>query len=44
MRATGLYQAVGERRFYANAEMALARIYARIENIGDDDPLKQQSA
>jgi SulP family sulfate permease len=44
MRATGLYQTIGERRFYANAEMALARIYARIENIGDDDPLKQQSA
>ena len=44
MHATGLYQVVGERRFYANAEMALERIYSRIENIGDDDPLRPLTA
>lgn len=41
MRATGLYAKIGERRFFASAEQALEKIYSRIENIGEDDPLRR---
>jgi SulP family sulfate permease len=44
MRATGLFDIIGERRFFSSADQALDRIYSRIENIGDDDPLKPASS
>ncbi|HEX8987528.1 MAG TPA: SulP family inorganic anion transporter [Rhodocyclaceae bacterium] len=40
MHATGLWQVIGERRFYPTAEQALEAVYARPENAGEDDPLK----
>ncbi len=40
MRATGLHEVIGEKRFFPNAEQALERIYARAEYAGEDDPLK----
>jgi SulP family sulfate permease len=40
MSATGLYAMIGERRFFASAEQALEKIYSRIENIGEDDPMR----
>jgi sulfate permease, SulP family len=40
MHATGLHEAIGERRFFPNADQALKRIYARAENVGDADPLR----
>ena len=43
MRATGLYDKVGEGRFFPGAEQALEKIYSRIENIGDQDPLRPLS-
>jgi SulP family sulfate permease len=42
MKATGLYEVIGERRFFPNAEQALERIYSRAEYAGEDDPLKPQ--
>jgi len=40
MQATGLYQAIGEKAFFASAEHALARIYAREENADAEDGLR----
>lgn len=40
MRATGLWDVIGEKRFFSTAEQALARIYSRAEYAGEDDPLK----
>jgi SulP family sulfate permease len=40
MRATGLYEVIGEKRFFSTAEQALERIYSRAEYAGEDDPLK----
>jgi SulP family sulfate permease len=40
MRATGLYDVIGEKRFFSTAEQALERIYSRAEYAGEDDPLK----
>ena len=40
MQATGLRDEIGEQRFFATAEQALERIYARHEYAGDDDALK----
>jgi SulP family sulfate permease len=42
MRATGLYDVIGEKRFFSTAELALERIYSRAEYAGEDDPLKPQ--
>jgi SulP family sulfate permease len=42
MRATGLYDLIGEKRFFPTAEQALERIYSRAEYAGEDDPLKPQ--
>ena len=42
MRATGLYDVIGEKRFFPTAEQALERIYSRAEYAGEDDPLKPQ--
>jgi SulP family sulfate permease len=42
MRATGLYDVIGEKRFFSTAEQALERIYSRAEYAGEDDPLKPQ--
>ena len=43
MHATGLHEVIGERRFFPNADSALRRIYARAENVGDDDALRPLS-
>lgn len=40
MRATGLYQRIGEKRFFATSEQALERIYSRAEYADEHDPLK----
>ena len=40
MNATGLRQLIGERRFFATADEALAAIYARPEHADEDDPLR----
>jgi len=40
MQATGLRKMIGERRFFATADEALAAIYARPEHADEDDPLK----
>jgi sulfate permease, SulP family len=40
MRATGLWNLIGEKRFFSTAEQALERIYSRAEYAGEDDPLK----
>jgi SulP family sulfate permease len=40
MRATGLRDIIGEKRFFSTAEQALAAIYSRAENADEDDPLK----
>ena len=40
MRATGLREVIGERRFFSTAEQALERIYSRVENADEDDPLR----
>jgi SulP family sulfate permease len=40
MRATGLHDIIGEKRFFPNAEQALERIYSRAEYAGENDPLK----
>lgn len=43
MHATGLWELIGERRFHATAEQALAAIYSRPENADEDDPLRPRS-
>ncbi len=40
MRATGLRDLIGEKRFFATAEEALEAIYSRAEYAGEDDPLR----
>ena len=40
MRSTGLYETIGERRFFSSAELALEAIYSRAEYAGEDDALK----
>ncbi|MDP2821750.1 MAG: SulP family inorganic anion transporter, partial [Sulfuritalea sp.] len=40
MHATGLWELIGEKRFFSTAEQALERIYARAEYAGENDPLK----
>ncbi|MDP1524452.1 MAG: SulP family inorganic anion transporter [Rhodocyclaceae bacterium] len=40
MRATGLYEMIGARRFFSSAELALDAIYSRAEYDGEDDPLR----
>ncbi|MDP2811826.1 MAG: SulP family inorganic anion transporter [Rhodocyclaceae bacterium] len=43
MRATGLRDIIGERRFFSTAEQALEAIYSRAEYAGEDDPLRPPS-
>lgn len=43
MRATGLRDLIGERRFFATADEALEAIYARDEYAGEDDALRKQA-
>jgi SulP family sulfate permease len=40
MRATGLWDVIGEKRFFSTAEQALERIYARAEYADENDPLR----
>jgi SulP family sulfate permease len=40
MRATGLWEKIGTRRFYSTTEQALEHIYARPEYAGEEDALK----
>jgi SulP family sulfate permease len=40
MRATGLREKIGTRRFFATAEEALEAVYSRAEYAGEDDPLR----
>ncbi len=40
MRATGLWEIIGPRRFHSTAEQALEAIYSRAEYAGENDPLK----
>jgi SulP family sulfate permease len=40
MRATGLREVIGGKRFFANADDALAAIYSRPEHADEDDPLR----
>jgi len=40
MRATGLRDKIGERRFFATAEEALEAVYSRAEYANDNDPLR----
>jgi SulP family sulfate permease len=40
MRATGLRDVIGEKRFFSTAEQALQAIYSRAEYAGEDDPLR----
>lgn len=40
MRATGLWQKIGARRFFATSEQALQAIYSRAEYADEDDPFK----
>ncbi len=42
MQATGLREEVGEQRFFATAEQALEKIYARDEYSDEDDALRLQ--
>jgi SulP family sulfate permease len=44
MHATGLHALIGEKRFFSNAEQALAKIYERPEYAGDEDPLRLRIA
>ncbi|MRR49738.1 MAG: SulP family inorganic anion transporter [Rhodocyclaceae bacterium] len=43
MRATGLWDLIGEKRFFSTAEQALERIYSRAEYADEDDPLRPPS-
>jgi SulP family sulfate permease len=40
MRATGLYEVIGEKSFFASAEHALEKIYSRAENLDAEDGLR----
>jgi SulP family sulfate permease len=40
MRATGLRDLIGEKRFFATAEEALEAVYSRAEYADDNDPLR----
>jgi SulP family sulfate permease len=40
MHATGLWDLIGENRFFATAEQALGKIYSRPEYADEDDPLR----
>ena len=40
MRATGLREKIGEKRFFTNADEALEAVYSRPEHVGEDDPLR----
>ena len=40
MRSTGLWNLIGDKRFFSTAEQALERIYARAEYADENDPLK----
>jgi SulP family sulfate permease len=40
MRATGLREKIGERRFFTNADEALEAIYSRPEHADENDPLR----
>jgi SulP family sulfate permease len=40
MQATGLREMIGDKAFYASAELALEKIYSRAENLGADDNLR----
>jgi hypothetical protein len=40
MRATGLRDKIGEKRFFSTAEDALDAIYSRAEYADEDDPLR----
>jgi SulP family sulfate permease len=42
MHATGLWDLIGEKRFFATAEQALEKIYSRPEYANEDDPLRPQ--
>lgn len=42
MHATGLWDLIGEKRFFATAELALGKIYSRPEYADKDDPLRPQ--
>ncbi len=44
MESTGLRQIIGEKRFFATAEQALAKIYQRPEYAGEADPLRPRMA
>ncbi len=43
MQATGLREKIGDQRFFATADQALERIYARDEYSGEDDALRRQA-
>jgi SulP family sulfate permease len=43
MKATGLYDTIGEKGFYATAERALEKIYSREEHLDADDALRPAS-
>ncbi|MHB1360192.1 MAG: SulP family inorganic anion transporter [Rhodocyclaceae bacterium] len=40
LRATGLWEKIGARRFFATSEQALQAIYSRAEYADEDDPFK----
>jgi hypothetical protein len=40
LKSTGLYEIIGERRFFSDADLALAAVYARAEYQGEYDPLR----
>ncbi|MDO9602478.1 MAG: sodium-independent anion transporter, partial [Rhodocyclaceae bacterium] len=40
IRATGLWEKIGARRFFATSEQALQAIYSRAEYADEDDPFK----
>jgi len=40
MRATGLRDLIGEKRFFSTAEQALEAIYSRPEHVDENDPLR----
>jgi len=44
MQATGLWNVIGEHRFFPTAEQALDKIYSRAEYAGEDDPLRLKHA
>jgi SulP family sulfate permease len=42
-RATGLYDLIGEKRFFSTADQALEKIYSREENRDESDALRPQT-